>query len=325
MTGTESRPAGRLYRFAGCELDVAARELRRAGEPVAIQPKVFELIAYLVEHRDRAVDKGEIQDAVWPGVIVTETSLTQAIRKARIAVGDDANLQTVIRTVHGHGYRFVAELEPDPAPPAAGPVFVPTPIPVPTDETASPTQDEPSIEPAPGRATPAWRTAGPAAVAALLALVLAAWWLWPRPDPDGIRLAVLPVENATGDASLDWVEIGLMGMASSLIESAGEIAVVDDADLLRFARSGEFGAADPPALLEPLARAFGANRVLQVRIERNAGLVRMSYTLAGASGKIREGTSVGEDVTALLRSVVQEVVSKSGGPACLYKKGRKPG
>jgi len=325
MTGTEARQGGRMYRFAGCELDIAGRELRRDGTPVAIQPKVFELIAYLVEHRDRAVDKGEIQDAVWPGVIVTETSLTQAIRKARIAVGDDANLQTVIRTVHGHGYRFVAELESGPQTPvpASSPETFPTPEPAPAGNAA--VQDaggeDSGLLPAPdgtSRASPgprAGRWGIPTAAAIALALLaLAVWWSWPRPDPTGIRLAVLPVENATGDPSLDWVEIGLMGLASSLIESAGEMAVVDDADLLRYSRSGALQDEELPALLAPLAQAFGANRVLRVRVERDAGLLRLRHELAGPEGRLREGTSVGEDVTELMRGVVQDVVSRSGGP-----------
>lgn len=107
---------GAVFRFAGYELDLNRRELRCGGEPVTIQPKVLDLIGYLVERRDRAVGKRELQDAIWPGVIVTETSLTQAIRKARRALGDDANQPGIIRTVHGHGYRFVATLDEDPAP-----------------------------------------------------------------------------------------------------------------------------------------------------------------------------------------------------------------
>ena len=331
MTGAEGRPAGRLYRFAGCELDVAARELRRDGAQVAVQPKVHELIAYLVEHRDRAVDKAEIQDAIWPGVIVTETSLTQAIRKARIAVGDEANLQTVIRTVHGHGYRFVAELDPDPHPgmqgtppaPAVPPDQVPedTAAPGPIHpETATPAPSQAAIGQHPAESGPdparthQRRVGWPAAAAALIVLGFVAWWLWPRPDPATVRLAVLPVENATGDPSLDWVEIGLMGLASSLVESAGQMAVVDDSDLLRYSRSGALDGAELGALLEPLGQAFGANRALRVRVERNAGLLRVSYELADADGGLRKGTSVGEDVTVLMRGVVQEVVSRSGGP-----------
>ncbi len=99
-----------IIRFGDCELDLAARELRRGGRPVTAQPKVLELIAYLIDHRDRAIGKNELQEAIWPGVIVNETSLTQAIRKARRALGDDAEHQSIIRTVHGHGYRFVADI-----------------------------------------------------------------------------------------------------------------------------------------------------------------------------------------------------------------------
>lgn len=107
---TSSRP-GKVFRFAGCELDLGARELRRDGSRITTQPKVLELIAYLFERRDRAVGKAELQDALWPGVVVTETSLTQAVRKARRALADDAQEQKIIRTVHGHGYRFVAALD----------------------------------------------------------------------------------------------------------------------------------------------------------------------------------------------------------------------
>ena len=107
MTSTADTP---LMRFDDCVLDVARRELTRDGDAVVVQPRVFDLLVYLVEHRDRAVNKDEIQDAVWPGMVVTETALTRAVMKARRAVGDDASRQGVIKTIHGHGYRFVAEV-----------------------------------------------------------------------------------------------------------------------------------------------------------------------------------------------------------------------
>ena len=99
------------YAFGDCILDADRRELRLSGERVTTQPKVFDLLLYLIRNRSRAVDKDELQDAIWPRNIVTETALTRAIMKARRAVGDDADRQAVIRTVHGHGYRFVARLE----------------------------------------------------------------------------------------------------------------------------------------------------------------------------------------------------------------------
>lgn len=102
-----------LYRFGVFELDLARRELRRQGKAVPIQSKVLNLLAYLIEHRDRAVSKEEIQEAVWTGLYVTEASLTRAVMKARRALADDSEHQAVIRTVHGHGYRFVADLDCD--------------------------------------------------------------------------------------------------------------------------------------------------------------------------------------------------------------------
>lgn len=96
----------RRIRFADVVIDPRTRELRRAGAPVSVQRKVFDLLVYLVEHRDRAVSKEELQDRVWPGMIVTETARTRAVMKARRAVGDHSVRQAVIRMVHSHGYRL---------------------------------------------------------------------------------------------------------------------------------------------------------------------------------------------------------------------------
>lgn len=98
------------HRFLDCEIDLATREIQRAGARARPEPKVFDLIALLVAHRERVVSKDEIQDALWPGVVVTEASLDRTVMKARRAVGDDARRQAVIRTVPKHGYRFVAPL-----------------------------------------------------------------------------------------------------------------------------------------------------------------------------------------------------------------------
>ncbi len=96
-----------MYRFENCELDASQHMFRRDGVRVPLEPKVFELLHYLIQHRDRAVDKDELQNAVW-ATIVTEASLTRAIMKARRVVGDDATRQAVIRTVRRYGYQFVA-------------------------------------------------------------------------------------------------------------------------------------------------------------------------------------------------------------------------
>ncbi len=112
------------YRFETAELDTAAYELRVEGQRVPIEPQVFEVLAYLIEHRDRVVPRAEILDAVWGDRFVSDSALASRIAAARAAVGDDGRAQRCIRTVHGRGIQFVAPVdvvdsdERPPAPPA---------------------------------------------------------------------------------------------------------------------------------------------------------------------------------------------------------------
>jgi pimeloyl-ACP methyl ester carboxylesterase/DNA-binding winged helix-turn-helix (wHTH) protein len=99
------------YVFGTCVLDTDRRELHVGAALVDVQPQVFDVLAHLLEHRDRVVRKEELLDAVWGTQFVTESALTTRIKQARQALGDDGRAQRMIRTVHGHGYRFVADVE----------------------------------------------------------------------------------------------------------------------------------------------------------------------------------------------------------------------
>src|SRR5262249_35044581 len=96
------------YRFAGFELDARLYQLRYADQPVSIEPKVFDVLIYLLHHRNRVVSKDELLEKLWPGQVVSETALTRCIMAARKAVHDDGTKQAIIETHHGRGYRFVA-------------------------------------------------------------------------------------------------------------------------------------------------------------------------------------------------------------------------
>jgi DNA-binding winged helix-turn-helix (wHTH) protein/predicted negative regulator of RcsB-dependent stress response len=96
-------------RFGDFEVDSTTVEIRRAGELVEVQPQVFAVIEYLIEHRDRVVPKEELLDNIWGDRFVGESALTTRIKSARQALGDDGRSQGVIKTVHGRGYRFVAD------------------------------------------------------------------------------------------------------------------------------------------------------------------------------------------------------------------------
>ena len=107
---TPAAADGVIYAFGDYELDTRLHELRRAGEPVRIEPQVFDVLAYLFASRDRLVPKEELLDRVWGHRYVAPTTLNSRIKHARQAVGDDGSAQRVIRTVHGIGFRIVAHV-----------------------------------------------------------------------------------------------------------------------------------------------------------------------------------------------------------------------
>ena len=111
-----SKNKSEVYRFGDHVLDADRRELRAAGETWSRRNRKSSICCFTSSATAVAlIDKDEIQDAIWPRSIVTETALTRAVMKARRAVGDDAeSARPIIRTVHGHGYRFVAELVEEP-------------------------------------------------------------------------------------------------------------------------------------------------------------------------------------------------------------------
>jgi DNA-binding winged helix-turn-helix (wHTH) protein/tetratricopeptide (TPR) repeat protein len=98
------------YRFGDFTLTARTRELKRGDMPIAISPRAFDCLAYLIEHRDRAVGKDELVAAIWERVDVSDTQLGQTVLRARRAVDDDGQAQTVIRTVSRFGYRWVANV-----------------------------------------------------------------------------------------------------------------------------------------------------------------------------------------------------------------------
>ncbi|HEU4522395.1 MAG TPA: winged helix-turn-helix domain-containing protein, partial [Thermoanaerobaculia bacterium] len=112
-----------VFRFDDFVIDRAGFRLLKGTEPQRIEPKAFEVLVYLVEHRDRVVMKQELLDAVWAGTAVTDNALTRTIAHIRKTLGDDQRAPRFIETVPTRGYRFIGV----PAQPPATPQPVPPP------------------------------------------------------------------------------------------------------------------------------------------------------------------------------------------------------
>jgi len=104
-----------VFSFDGFTLDEEKRELRQAATVIEMQPKVMDLLLYLVKHREHLVTREELLDAVWDGVVVGDAAISRAIREVRRAVGDDGDAQRIVKTAHARGFRFVAEVTELPA------------------------------------------------------------------------------------------------------------------------------------------------------------------------------------------------------------------
>jgi TolB-like protein/tetratricopeptide (TPR) repeat protein len=98
------------YRFGEWELDPELYELRHGGEAAKVEPRVFDLLLFLVRNAGRVVSRDEIVEAVWDGRIVSEATISTCLKGARQALGDDGRNQRFIKTVHGRGFRFVGEV-----------------------------------------------------------------------------------------------------------------------------------------------------------------------------------------------------------------------
>jgi DNA-binding winged helix-turn-helix (wHTH) protein len=101
-----------IHEFGDFELDNTLYELRRDQQTLEIGPRVFDVLAYLIEHRNRLVSKDELIQHVWGATAMSSSSVPTCIAAVRKVLGDDPAAPQYIETLRGRGYRFVAELLP---------------------------------------------------------------------------------------------------------------------------------------------------------------------------------------------------------------------
>jgi DNA-binding winged helix-turn-helix (wHTH) protein/Tol biopolymer transport system component len=221
------------FAFGEFVVDVGASKLLKGTAVVSLPSRTFDVLVYLIRHRERSVKKDEIIAAIWDNVIVTDDSLIHAISVLRRALGDEAHQHKYIETIPRRGYRFVGEISVDV--PAA-------PEPVVTDSPVAPAAIAPELV-APRFARKAWMLLGAGTLAAIAtsAMLLTDWQRAPAANsafeasvhlvqtppagmtivsggvlsPDSRYLAFVARDDASGQAGL-WVR-GLYSGESRLI------------------------------------------------------------------------------------------------------------
>lgn len=110
MTTSESQRVNELYEFGPFRVDAARETLLRAGEPVPLTPKTFQILLVLVRHGKEIVTKDDLMKTVWPDTFVEEANLSRNIFMLRKALGETAHDRQYIVTVPGRGYRLTEKV-----------------------------------------------------------------------------------------------------------------------------------------------------------------------------------------------------------------------
>ncbi|MEP7042062.1 MAG: transcriptional regulator [Dokdonella sp.] len=302
----------RIYRFSDFRLDPATRELLRGDTSVAVPPRAFDCIVYLLEQRERAVGRDELIAAVWGKADISDGMLGQTVLSARRALEDTGKEQLFIRTVFRFGYHWVAtvELVEEAVADAVAPSAVVAP---PVGVAARTTPPVLVATPARSRRRQWLLLIAAAAIAlALLALPALPWLrrdaiVAPAPSAShGAIALVLPVVVAAGNGH-DWIRLGLMDLIAARLRTAG-LAVVPSDDVVALIRRTAQGDTNNAQL----ARASGATLIIDAQAEAIDGRWRLSLRAARDSGPALLGVGESADVLAAARSAADDLARKLG-------------
>ena len=281
------------YVFGPFELDTSKLELRRDGEPVSIEPQVFEMLTHLIKHRDRVLSKDDLIEIVWGGRVVSDAAISSRIKLVRRAVDDDGTRQSVIKTFHGKGFRFVAEV---------------------TESTEAKPIPDAVIEPSrPANQNRKLGVQIALAASVVLSVIVLLQLITNSTQSAAPRIAVLPVINETGDSDLDWVELGLMSLVSRELDVRSELSLVSDRTMVNL--SDRFPAIDGKTfsphekMNRALQEGYGASHVLISRLTGSADNLSLEYRMINPRGKSSPRTVSSQPPADLAKEMSRQIAA----------------
>jgi TolB-like protein/DNA-binding winged helix-turn-helix (wHTH) protein/Tfp pilus assembly protein PilF len=316
-------PDSRIRFGADFELDPRAWELRRDGRALRLERIPMEILLFLARQPGQLVSREQIVEKIWGKRVFldTDNSINGAMRKIRHALEDDPENPRFIQTVTGLGYRFVAQ----PAP-AAAEARVPAAVSAPASATVQT-----------AGVGPRWI---PWAVAIAVLAIIAAIVLWQRertrhvtaataiPAPVTM-IAVLPLENLTGDAHQDYFSDGL---TDELIAQLGD---VDPKGLSVIARTSVMRYKHTHTPVDEIGRALGAQYILEGSVRRDADNVRVTAQLVRASDqahvwarqydrKLASVLALQGEIAAAIADEIHSTLGEHPAPAALAAESAPP-
>ncbi len=239
----------KLYRFGDVTIDRENFRVLKNGVSVALTPRAFDVLAYLIDIGGRVVDKQEIFDGVWKDTFVSDNALTKIIKEIRKALGDDAGNPSYIETVPKRGYRFLPEIIPvaeiEKKDEVSETIAMPAAEPPPIDSASVPGRVERSdpdkTRDLYDRAKNRKRVVLLGVVAFVLVVIAIASWIRFSNDakPAGIdipidSIAVLPFENGDGDPNIDYLSDGITESLINRLSQLSDLKVMSSNAVERY-------------------------------------------------------------------------------------------
>jgi len=231
----------RGYRFADFTLDLSRRRLSGNGQDaLPLSDRAFEVLAYLLAHRERMVPKRELMDAVWPRMVVEENNLTQAISTLRRALGDSRESPQFIATIAGRGYQFVGDAKPviDLGPETLTERTVATQLPSSPEPLPAPDAERSTVPPvAVPEPKPVSRRGLLVGVgAAALGAAAGSVWLLRKRPTSGLpaSIAVLPFKPLLSTSRNEAIEIGVAELLINRLSTLPGVVVKPLSSVRRF-------------------------------------------------------------------------------------------
>lgn len=296
-----SNTKSEVYEFDGFRIDAGKRLLWNSGEPVALPPKAFDTLFYLVKNAGKTINKDQLMAAIWPETVVEENNLNKNISTLRQLLGEKPKENRFIVTVPGKGYKFVASVVEIPVngfPADLAPPDGPPPGLIPAKTTTAGERR---------RARFSYLRYAPVATAAIILLFAVALYLRhaaksPRAGP--IRsIAVLPFQPIAGESRTEAMQFGMADSLITQLSKTSDLVVRPFSATRRYAATGR----DPAEIGQNL----GVDAVLEGSVQVSEGWIRITTRLIRTSdGKQIWAENFDEqmrDVFAVQDSITQRV------------------
>jgi len=246
-------------RFADFELDLEACELRRAGVRLPLQGRPLHLLTVLLRVPGQLVSTEQLRTELWPAdtFVDFDHGVRNAVTRLRAVLGDAADKPRFIETVPRRGYRFIRAVEEGLA------------VPVPTAAETEQIRERGN-----------WRTIAIIAIASLVCAGGVAGWRYVRPtQPAGVRiksLAVLPLENLSGDPAQDHFADGLTEELITALAKIRSIKIISRTSVMLYKGA-------QPKRLPEIARELDVEGIVRGSVVRTGDRVRVTVQLIEAA------------------------------------------